>query len=110
MPLTTPPPAQSTQSRIASTTALSSIREIGADPTTLWRRYARSGPGSAVEDEVVEQYLPLVRAVVNRVAMSLPTHVSGEDLYSAGLVGLLNAVRRFNPKSGASFETYARVR
>jgi len=36
--------------------------------------------------------------------------VNSDDLYSAGLVGLLNAVRRFNFKSGTSFETYARVR
>jgi RNA polymerase sigma factor for flagellar operon FliA len=42
--------------------------------------------------------------------MTLPTHVATDDLYSAGLVGLLNAVRRYNPKTGVLFETYARVR
>jgi RNA polymerase sigma factor FliA len=84
--------------------------ETEFDTATVWKRYLRSGPGTPVEEEVVNQYLPLVRSVVSRIAMSLPAHVSGEDLYSAGLVGLLNAVRRFNPKSGASFETYARVR
>ena len=42
--------------------------------------------------------------------MTLPSHVNTDDLYSAGLVGLLNAVRRFDPKGGSSFETYARVR
>jgi RNA polymerase sigma factor for flagellar operon FliA len=42
--------------------------------------------------------------------MTLPSHVNSDDLYSAGLLGLLNAMRRFNPKSGTSFETYARVR
>lgn len=80
------------------------------DTTTIWKRYLSSGPGSPIEGKLVEHYLPVVRAVVGRVAATLPSHVSGEDLYSAGLVGLLNAVRRFNPKSGASFETYARVR
>lgn len=76
----------------------------------LWRRYARSGHGSALENSMVEEYLPLVKTVVGRLAMTLPAHVNGDDLYSAGLVGLLNAMRRFNPKSGTSFETYARVR
>jgi RNA polymerase sigma factor for flagellar operon FliA len=76
----------------------------------LWRRYAKSGPGSAMENSIVEQYLPLVKAVVGRLAMTLPAHVNSDDLYSAGLVGLLNAVRRFNSKGGSSFETYARVR
>jgi RNA polymerase sigma factor for flagellar operon FliA len=76
----------------------------------LWRLYARSGAGSAQENSLVEQYLPLVKTVVGRLAMTLPSHVNMDDLYSAGLVGLLNAVRRFNPKSGCSFESYARVR
>jgi RNA polymerase sigma factor for flagellar operon FliA len=76
----------------------------------LWRLYSRSGPGSLMENSLVEEYLPLVRTVVGRLAMTLPTHVNSDDLYSAGLVGLLNAMRRFNPQNGNSFETYARVR
>ncbi len=79
-------------------------------PQDVWRLYARSGPGSSQENSLVEQHLPLVRTVVGRLAMTLPSHVNVDDLYSAGLVGLLNAVRRFNPKSGCSFESYARVR
>ena len=80
------------------------------DRTQLWKSYSRSGPGSPVEERIVEQYLPLVRTVVGRLAMTLPAHAATEDLYSAGLVGLLNAVRRFNPQTGVLFETYARVR
>jgi RNA polymerase sigma factor for flagellar operon FliA len=76
----------------------------------VWRRYAKSGHGSKIENSLVEQYLPLVRTVVGRLAMTLPSHISMDDLYSAGLVGLLNAVRRFNPSGGSSFESYARVR
>lgn len=80
------------------------------DVAHLWHCYARSGHGSDAENELVQRHLPLVKTVVGRVAMSLPPHVDMEDLHSAGLVGLLNAIRRFNPRSGASFETYARVR
>lgn len=59
---------------------------------------------------MVEKYVPLVKSVVGRLAMTLPPHVDGEDLYSAGLGGLLNAVRNYNPTAGTSFETYARLR
>lgn len=59
---------------------------------------------------MVEQYLPLVRNVVGRLALTLPPHVDGEDLYSAGLGGLLNAVRQYDPRAGTAFETYARLR
>ncbi|MBI3416256.1 MAG: FliA/WhiG family RNA polymerase sigma factor, partial [Verrucomicrobia bacterium] len=68
----------------------------------LWRRYKRARLGGAVENELVQQYLPLVKNVVGRMAMTLPPHVDIEDLNSAGLVGLLNAIRNFDPKSGAS--------
>lgn len=73
-------------------------------------RYHQIVPGSTAEEELVKQHLPLVKTVVGRVAMTLPSHVEVDDLYSAGLVGLLNAVRNFDPRGGSSFETYARVR
>jgi RNA polymerase sigma factor for flagellar operon FliA len=73
-------------------------------------RQKRIRAGSAAEAALVEQYVPLVKNVVGRLAMTLPPHVDGEDLYSAGLAGLLNAVRQFNPSAGTAFETYARLR
>lgn len=59
---------------------------------------------------MVEENLGMVRSVVSRLSLGLPTHVDGDDLYSAGLAGLLNAIRAYNPRAGTSFETYARVR
>jgi RNA polymerase sigma factor for flagellar operon FliA len=73
-------------------------------------RYKNMKPGSAAEANMVEEYLPLVKTVVGRLAMSLPPHVDPEDLYSSGLVGLLNAVRQYDPLAGSSFESYAKVR
>src|SRR5262245_24276766 len=75
-----------------------------------WPRPQYLRPGSVGEAEMVERYIPLVKHVVGRFAMTLPSHVDGEDLYSAGLTGLLSAVRQYNPNAGTSFETYARLR
>jgi RNA polymerase sigma factor for flagellar operon FliA len=83
-------------------------KNVGAKD--LSARYGRVAPGSAAEDQLIQQHLPLVRQVVGRLAMSLPAHVDQDDLYSSGLVGLLNAVRNFDPQGGSSFESYARVR
>ncbi len=77
---------------------------------SVWHQYGRSKPGSALENELVRQHLPLVRTVVSRLAVSLPTYIDLDDVYSAGLVGLLDALRRYDPSSPASFETYARLR
>ena len=82
----------------------------GAKSNPLWPSRGRIRPGSAREEELIEKYLPLVKNVVGRLAMTLPPHVDGEDLYSAGLGGLLNAVRQYDPTAGTAFETYARLR
>lgn len=74
------------------------------------RERYRVKPGSAAEGELVRQHLPLVKTVVGRIAMTLPAHVDHDDLHSAGVVGLLHAVRHYDESNGASFETYARIR
>ena len=89
------------------TTALADTKAAQA---ALWKRYRRPEPGNSVENELIQQYLPLVKTVVGRLAMTLPPHVDIEDLFSAGMVGLLNAVRNFDPKLGTVFEGYARLR
>jgi RNA polymerase sigma factor for flagellar operon FliA len=78
----------------------------------LWQRYHQQNTDSRTDTEnaLVQKYLPLVSAVVNRLAMTLPDHVDHDDLYSVGLIGLLQALRNYNPACGTSFETYARVR
>jgi RNA polymerase sigma factor FliA len=84
--------------------------EQRATARELWRRYRKTNTGSVTEGELIKQYLPLVKSTTGRLAMTLPPQVEAEDLYSAGLVGLVNAIRNFNPANGASFETYARIR
>src|SRR5580765_2052486 len=76
----------------------------------LWPPSRRLKPGSSTEAELVDKYIPLVRTVVSRLALTLPPHVDGEDLYSAGLGGLLSAIRQYDPTAGTAFETYARLR
>ena len=83
--------------------------EARPTPQALWQRYHQARDINT-EGSLVEEYLPLVRTTVGRLAMSLPSHVSQDDLNSAGLLGLLHALRSFDPTAGASFETYARIR
>lgn len=75
----------------------------------LWQRY-RDNAETHTENALVEQYLPLVKTIVGRLAMTLPSHLDIAELQSAGVVGLLHAIRNFDPENRASFETYARFR
>src|SRR5258707_15306260 len=85
-------------------------KPVVARTNRAWPARGRIRPGSPAEAEMVEKHLPLGKNVVSRLAMTLPPHVDGEDLYSAGLGGLLSAVRQYDPTAGTAFETYARLR
>src|SRR5262245_35135616 len=89
--------------------AASAAAEHRPSAQELWQRYHQQAD-THTENALVEQYLPLVRTIVGRLAMSLPDHVDQDDLRSAGLVGLLQALRNYDPACGTSFEGYARVR
>lgn len=58
----------------------------------------------------VAAYLPFVRRIVMRLARRLPSHVQVDDLVSAGVVGLLEAMERFDASRPTDFETYAEFR
>jgi RNA polymerase sigma factor for flagellar operon FliA len=75
----------------------------------LWRRYKTTGDTRAREDLVVA-YSPLVKYVAGRMASGLPAHVDEADLISYGLVGLINAIERFELAREIKFETYAITR
>lgn len=60
--------------------------------------------------EHIEHYLPLVKRIAGRLAISLPPHVDENDLAGYGVFGLLDALERFDPARGVKFETYASLR
>lgn len=72
----------------------------------LWRRYFLTKK-SELRDELIVQYLSLVKFVVGRVSSQLPGHVKLDDLYSSGVTGLIKAVEKFDPTKNNKFETYA---
>jgi RNA polymerase sigma factor FliA len=75
----------------------------------MWRRYKASGDVHARERLTVA-YSPLVKYVSGRMASGLPAHVDEADLISYGLVGLINAIERFELERDVKFETYAITR
>jgi len=66
-----------------------------------------SPPVTYSKEDLLSRFAPLVRHVVERVATTLPRNVDHEDLYSAGVLGLLDAHAKFDLRKGVKFETYA---
>jgi len=61
-------------------------------------------------DELVNRHAPLVKRIAYHLMNRLPPNVQADDLIQAGMIGLLEAGRNYDPSQGASFETYAGIR
>lgn len=61
-------------------------------------------------DALIEQYAPLVKKIAQHLIVRFPASVQLDDLIQAGIVGLIEAARKYNGAHGASFATYAGIR
>jgi RNA polymerase sigma factor for flagellar operon FliA len=72
----------------------------------LWARFKQHGDQEA-RNRLVVQYSPLVKFVAGRVRSGLPPAVEQADLVSDGVIGLMDAIDKFEPERGLQFQTYA---
>jgi RNA polymerase sigma factor for flagellar operon FliA len=75
----------------------------------LWVEFRRTG-AKEYFDALVESYLPLVRYTAERIWGKLPKGVELDDLFSAGVFGLMGAIDAFDIERGVKFETYCTPR
>ncbi|MDP6652759.1 MAG: RNA polymerase sigma factor FliA [Gammaproteobacteria bacterium] len=61
-------------------------------------------------DDVVERYAPLVKQIAHHLLLRMPASVQIDDLIQSGMIGLLEAAKKYDASKGASFETYAGIR
>jgi len=61
----------------------------------------------ALRNRLVMQYAPLVKYVAGRMRTRLPESVDQDDLVSDGVLGLMDAIERFDPGRGLAFQTFA---
>jgi RNA polymerase sigma factor for flagellar operon FliA len=82
---------------------------VKADMQHVWRLYKRTGD-RALRNNLMEHYLPLVKYNAERIGAKLPDEVEGDDLVSAGIFGLMDAIESFDLDRGVKFETYCAPR
>ncbi len=61
-------------------------------------------------EEIIKVYSPMIKYVANRIALRLPPHIEVDDLISVGVLGLIDAIEKYDPTRGAKFKTYAEFR
>ena len=65
---------------------------------------------SSERNEIFLKYIPLLKFIAGRIAMRLPPHIDINDIISAGALGLIDAVEKFDETKGIKFKTYAEFR
>lgn len=75
----------------------------------MWSEFKRTHD-ETLRNHLLETYLPLVKYTAERVRTKLPDEVEVDDLSSAGIFGLMDAVDGFDPGRGVKFETYCSQR
>jgi RNA polymerase sigma factor for flagellar operon FliA len=83
----------------------SMVAHVDVDVPQLWRDY-RTQPTIEMRNQLVELYLPLVKYNAERIWSRLPDGVELDDLISAGIFGLMDAIEAFDLERGVKFETY----
>ena len=85
---------------------------VGCTPEELqelWLAFQKD-KSPQVRETLIQNYLYLVRYVAGKMAMSVPPSVEIDDLVSAGVVGLIDAIGKYDPGRDTKFETYAVAR
>ncbi len=72
----------------------------------LWRRY-KQDDDDRLRERLILHYAPLVKYVAGRVGVGLPRNVDIADCVSVGVLGLIDAIEKFDPDRGVPFEPYA---
>src|SRR5580700_9429565 len=73
---------------------------------SLWSDFKRTGEQS-LRNQLIIYYSPFVKYIAGRVLAGLPRHFDEEDLVSYGIIGLIDAIERFELDRNLRFETYA---
>lgn len=66
--------------------------------------------GLNIKEELVKKYIPLVKYIASRVIIGKTKYIEYEDLVSYGMVGLMDAINKFDDTRGMKFSTYASIR
>ena len=80
-----------------------------AEKEKLWESYQKS-PTPALREQIILEYVSLVKVVAGRLSMYLGYNVEYDDLVGYGIFGLIDAIDKYDAKKDVKFETYASLR
>jgi RNA polymerase sigma factor FliA len=84
-----------------SSNASALLQKYKEEPTKL---------SSKQKDALIMEYAPLIKFIAQKIAVRLPSHIELDDLISSGVIGLMDAIEKYDPKRDNKFKTYAEFR
>lgn len=75
----------------------------------LWVQY-KTNHDQRIKDALIMKYASFVKYVAGRIAVNLPSNVEFDDLVSYGILGLIDAIDKYDPDRNIKFKTYAKTR
>jgi RNA polymerase sigma factor for flagellar operon FliA len=84
-------------------------KSVEVDINALWKDFFRQR-SEENRNRLIEYYLPIVKYTAERIYMKLPEKVDVDDLISAGIFGLMDAIDAYDPERGVKFATYCTPR
>ncbi len=73
-------------------------------------REETSGVTEAEREDIILRYAPLIKIIANRLLMRMPPQIDISDIINSGIVGLIDAIDKFDTSKGVQFKTYAEFR
>ena len=77
------------------------LKKYKEEPTKL---------SSEQKDKLILEYAPLIRFIAQKIAVRLPSNIELDDLISSGVIGLMDAIEKYDPTRDNKFKTYAEFR
>jgi RNA polymerase sigma factor for flagellar operon FliA len=95
------PVMKTSQVRIQKERTMNQAVDVSADRVRLHE---------ADRERVIREFAPVIKTIAHRLAFRLPAHLDADDLISVGIIGLMDAMTRYDPTREAKFKTYAEFR
>jgi RNA polymerase sigma factor for flagellar operon FliA len=85
-------------------------REEGMESQLREARLTHGAIPDVLKEQIILEHTALIRYIVNRIAVRLPSHIDLDDLHNTGVIGLMDAIDKYDPDKNCKFKTYAEFR
>jgi len=101
--------AREEKEREATEARKAAARAQDEEDQKLWQQY-KTSRDQRIKDSLIMKYASFVKYVAGRIAVNLPSNVEFDDLVSYGILGLIDAIDKYDTARNVKFKTYAKTR